>query len=156
MYALHGFQGFSKAFTNLIQWLTFYFLLWNYLKMLTGTLLRISFSVIGRCSLVPTSHWLQGKYAGINVSQASFMIIQNHRRLPISIFSVKVAALWSLKRVTGRIFKIGKQFRRSKLILWVQFFHQLRNKKIVKLPSHVGKYLFKIINLKIFISWQIL
>ncbi len=30
--------------------------------MLTETLLKIPFSVIGRCSLVPTTHWLQGKY----------------------------------------------------------------------------------------------
>ncbi len=36
-----------------IRWLTFYLFLWNYLlifKMLTETLLRISFSAIGRCS----------------------------------------------------------------------------------------------------------
>jgi hypothetical protein len=58
---------FSKALTHPMQWLTFYLLLLNYLKMLTETLLRISFSVIGRCSLVPTSHWLQGKYAGIKL-----------------------------------------------------------------------------------------
>ncbi len=31
------------------------------LKMLKETLLRIPFSVIVRCSLVPTFHWLQGK-----------------------------------------------------------------------------------------------
>jgi hypothetical protein len=49
-----GFQGLSKAFHCPIQLLTFYLLLWNYLlilKMLTETLLRISFSVIGRCFL---------------------------------------------------------------------------------------------------------
>ncbi len=46
------------------------------LKMLTETLRRIPFSVIGRCSLVPTCHWLQGKCARINLSlQASFRII---------------------------------------------------------------------------------
>jgi hypothetical protein len=39
--------------------------------MLTETFLRIPFSVIGRCSLVPTSHWLQGKCARINLSQAA-------------------------------------------------------------------------------------
>jgi hypothetical protein len=38
---------------------------------------------------------------------ASCMILQNHRRLPVSIFSVKIVALESLKRVTGRIFKIN-------------------------------------------------
>jgi hypothetical protein len=77
--------------------------------MLTETLLRIPFSVIGRCSLVPTSHWLQGKCSRINLSQAaSGMILQNHRRLSVSIFSVKFAALGSLQRVNGRIFKISK------------------------------------------------
>jgi hypothetical protein len=29
------------------------------------------------------------------------MILQNHRRLPVSIFSVKIAALGSLQRVTN-------------------------------------------------------
>ncbi len=62
------------------------------LKMLTETLLRIPFSVIGRCSLVPNSHWLQGKCAKINLSQAaSGLTLQNHWRLPVSIFSVKMA-----------------------------------------------------------------
>jgi hypothetical protein len=39
--------------------------------MLTETLLRIFFSVIGRCFLVLTSHCLQGKCARINLSQAA-------------------------------------------------------------------------------------
>jgi hypothetical protein len=44
------------------------------------------------------------RVARINMSQAaSGMILQNHGRLPVSIFS---AALGSLKRVTGRIFII--------------------------------------------------
>jgi hypothetical protein len=84
------------------------------LKLLTNfenaylTLLGIPSSVIGRCSLVPTSYWIQGKFARITLFQAaSCMILQNHRRLPVSIFSVKIAALGSLKRVTGRIFKIN-------------------------------------------------
>jgi hypothetical protein len=47
--------------------------------MLTETLLRISFIVIGRCSLVPTFHRLQGKCTRINLSpEASGMILQNH------------------------------------------------------------------------------
>jgi hypothetical protein len=61
-----GFQSLSKAFHYHILLLTFYLLLWNYLlilKMPTETLLRISFSVIGGCSLMSTSHWLQGKCA---------------------------------------------------------------------------------------------
>jgi hypothetical protein len=38
--------------------------------MLTETLLKIPFSVIGRFFLVQTSHWLQGKCARINLSHA--------------------------------------------------------------------------------------
>jgi hypothetical protein len=58
--------------------------------MLTETLLKIFFSGIGRRSLMPTSHWLQGKCVRINLSQGGFgVILQNHRRLPESIFSVK-------------------------------------------------------------------
>jgi hypothetical protein len=73
-----GFQGLSKAFRYPIQVLTFYLLLKNYLldfKMFPETLLRIIFSVICRCSLVTTSHWLQGK---CGVTEASCMILQNH------------------------------------------------------------------------------
>ena len=95
------FFGRSKHF-NLLNYLLI-------LKMLTKTLLKTSFSVIGRCSLVPISHWLQGKCTRINLSKvASSIILQNHRRLPVCLFSVKIAALGSLKRVTGRIFKISK------------------------------------------------
>jgi hypothetical protein len=36
------------------------------------------------------------------------MILQNHKQLPVSIFSFKIAALGSLKRVTGRNLKISK------------------------------------------------
>jgi hypothetical protein len=48
--------------------------------------------------VVPTSLWLQVKYARINLSQAaSGMILQNHRRLTVSIFSVKKAAVKRVK-----------------------------------------------------------
>jgi hypothetical protein len=40
--------------------------------MLTETLLKIAFSVIGQCPLVPTSHWLQGKCKRFNWSQATY------------------------------------------------------------------------------------
>ncbi len=101
-----GFQGLILSLSPPynVQLLNFYLLPWNYLlilKMLTETPFKIPFSVIGRCSLVPTSHWLQGKCARINLSQ-------NQKRLPVCIFSVKIAAWGSLKRVTGRIFKISK------------------------------------------------
>jgi hypothetical protein len=60
--------------------------------MLTETRLKIPLSVIGQCSAVPILHWLQGKCATINVSQlASGIILQNHRRLSVSIFSTKIA-----------------------------------------------------------------
>jgi hypothetical protein len=104
-----GLLGISKAFHYPIQLLTFYLLLWNYLlilKMLNVTLLRIPFSVIGRCSLVPTSHWLQGKCAA-----AFGIILQNHRRLPVSIYKVKIASLGSLKRVTERRSKLVSNFK---------------------------------------------
>jgi hypothetical protein len=75
--------------------------------MLTETLIKIPFSVIVRCSLVPTSNWLQGKCARINLSfAASSVILQNHSQLPVCIFSVKKNC--RLKRVTERIFKISK------------------------------------------------
>jgi hypothetical protein len=69
--------------------------------MLPETLLRIQLSVIGRFPLVTTSHWLQGKCARINFSQAApGIILQNHRRPPLSIFDVKIAILGSSKWVT--------------------------------------------------------
>ncbi len=92
-----------------LQWITSY--------LLTETLFKISFSVIGRVSVVPTSHWLQGKCARTNLSQANFgMILGNYRRL-LFLFKVKIAAVGSLRRVTGRIFKISKQFQRCQLKL---------------------------------------
>ncbi len=106
-----GFQGFQKLFTTQYNFYLFFAslkLLTN-LKMLTETLLRISFSVICRCSQVPTSLWLQGNCPRINLSQAaSGMILQNHWWLPGSIFSVQIAVLVSLKRFTGRVFKSSK------------------------------------------------
>jgi hypothetical protein len=52
VYALMVLQGLSKAFTITI--INFLFASFEF-----ETLLRIPFSVIDRCSLVPTSHWLQ-------------------------------------------------------------------------------------------------
>jgi len=67
---------------------------------------------------VPTSNWQQGNCARKKSSQAdSGMIVQNRRRLPVSNFSAKIATLGSLKRGTGRILKIGKEFQWSKLKL---------------------------------------
>ncbi len=88
-----GFQDLSKALNYLLV-----------KKMPTETLLRIPFSVIGRCSLVPISHEL-GKYARINLSHAASSIVTESQAASCKHFSVKIAALGSLKRVNGIIFK---------------------------------------------------
>ncbi len=100
---------FSKPFKSFSLPYTLINFLFDSLNLLTNfenaywNLLRI------RCSLVSTSHWLQGKCTRLNLSQAASGISsKNHRRLPVNIFSLKTAALGALKRVTGRIFKISK------------------------------------------------
>ncbi len=46
------------------------------------------------------------------------IVTESQARLLVSIISDKIAALGSsLKRVTGRIFKISKKFQRSKIKL---------------------------------------
>jgi hypothetical protein len=69
-----GFRNLSKAFHYPIQLLTFFLILeiTNF-EMLAETLLRIPVYVIGRCSLVPTSHWLLG-----NVQELTY-----HKQLPV-------------------------------------------------------------------------
>jgi hypothetical protein len=110
------------------------------LKMLTETLLRIPLSVIGRCSLVPTCHWPQGKCARINLSHAaSGMILQNHRRLYVSIFSVKIAVAGCLKEFIGRIFKISKD--QAKTSVW--FFRQLKSGKLSAHAQKVPIYYYQ-------------
>jgi hypothetical protein len=103
--------------------------------MLTGTetLLRVPFSLIGRCLpvRVPTSHWLQGKCARINLSwAASGMIIKDHRRLPVSILSIKIPDLGSVKRLIGRIFKFSKLFKEQAKTLSL-IFSSTKKQKIV-------------------------
>ncbi len=74
---VNGFHALSKAFHYPIQLLTFYKLYWNYLlilMMLTETRLRIPFSVIGRCYLVPASHGLEGKCARIKTFDRQFLV----------------------------------------------------------------------------------
>ncbi len=106
-------QGLSKAFHYLIELLTFFASLklfinfenayWNPSQ---NTLLCDWPMTSIECR--PIYHWLQGKYSRINLSQAaSGLILQNCRRLPVSIFIVKIANLGSLKRVTVSIFKIS-------------------------------------------------
>jgi hypothetical protein len=148
-----GFQSLSKAFHYPIQLLTSHLFLWNHLqilKMPTETLLRIPFSLIGRCSLVQTSHWLQGKCARINLPQsASGMILQKHRRLLLSIyFQCQNRRFRVLKLVTGRVFKITKKIQRSKTKLWVWFFLSTTRQKSKNYQRMYIKYLFIIISLK--------
>jgi hypothetical protein len=50
--------------------------------MLTETLLIIPFYVIGRCSLVPTSHWLQGNAQELTCQTGFRYDFQHHRRFP--------------------------------------------------------------------------
>ncbi len=91
--------SFSRPFKSFSLPYTIINFLFASLKLLTNfenaywNLLRILFSLIGRCSLLPISHWLQGKCTRINA--ASGTILQNHRRLPVSIFNVKIAAFGS-------------------------------------------------------------
>jgi hypothetical protein len=64
--------------------------------MLTETLLRIPLSVIGQCSPVSAPHWLQGKASKFSCHMAAFnIILQDHRRLPVCIFRIKIVALGS-------------------------------------------------------------
>ncbi len=97
------FQSFSVPYI-IINFLFASLKLLTNLEMLTENLLTIPCSAIGRCSL--QCRPLIG--CRENGQELTCMILQNHRRLPVSIFSVKIAALESLKRVTGRIFKISK------------------------------------------------
>jgi hypothetical protein len=91
-----SFKGFSLPFTIIsFSWLPRNYLL--ILKMLTETRLIIPFSVIGRFSPVSTPHWLLGKDARL-VTGGFRYDLQNHRRLPLCIFSVKIAEFGFLKR----------------------------------------------------------
>ncbi len=65
-----GLQVLLRSFHYSIQLLTFCLIPWNYVlefEYASETLLRIPFSVIGRCSLVPISHWKQGKCTRIKL-----------------------------------------------------------------------------------------
>jgi hypothetical protein len=77
------FQDLSKASHFLLHSLTFYLFLWNFLlilNMVTETFLIMLFSLIGQCSPVPTSHWLQENAQELTGHRAaSGMILQNHR-----------------------------------------------------------------------------
>jgi hypothetical protein len=52
------FKDFQNVFSTLYHYKLFIYFFEITYKMLTETLLRIPFSVIGRCSPVSTPHWL--------------------------------------------------------------------------------------------------
>jgi hypothetical protein len=56
------------------------------------------------------------------------MIFQDHRRVPVNIFKVKIAASDHLKRVSGRIFRIKKgvyiEINASNIFTFIFLFDQ--------------------------------
>jgi hypothetical protein len=83
---------------------------------------------------------MHGKCARIKLSQAaSGMILQNHRRLPVSIFSGKIAALGSLKR-SGLLEGFSKLFS-----IFKGASNYVTNKKLKNYQRLYIKYLFNII-----------
>ncbi len=99
-----GLQGLSRSFHYSIQLLIF--ISWNYLnlKMLQNSLF-FDWSMFSSADLSLAAGKMRKNKLGC------------YRRLSVSIFSVKIAALGSLERVTRRIFKISKEFHSSKLKL---------------------------------------
>jgi hypothetical protein len=98
--------------------------------MLTETLFRIPFSVIGRCSLVPTSHWLQGKCAKINLSQAASGMIWfyesqaafcKHFQFQNRCIRVFEACYWNFKIIKYTDRKMGLILRAREQMLKMQF-----------------------------------
>ncbi len=98
-----NFQGLSKAFSSSIHNINFFF---SSLKLLTNfenaywnppkNSLFCDWSIFCSAGL----SLVAGKIINLSYA-ASGMILQNHRRLHVSISSVKIVALGSLKRVTA-------------------------------------------------------
>ncbi len=63
------------------------------------------------------------------------MILQNHRRLPVITFIVKIAALGPLKRVTGYWLKISKLQAQTLSFI----FYSTKQQDLKKLSVHVQK-----------------
>ncbi len=94
------------------------------------------------------SHWLQGKCTKIKLSQAaSGMILQNHRRLPVSIFSAKIAAIGLWNGLMKRFSKFLSNFKRSSKIFGFEFFINRETKKCKSYQCMHRKYLFIIIDI---------
>ncbi len=89
-----GFQGLLKASFALLY--TIINFLFAYLKSLIN--FENAYWNLTQNSFL--CDWSMTSSADLNFSQAaSDMILQNHKRLPVSVFSVKIAALGPLKRV---------------------------------------------------------
>ncbi len=101
-----GLHGLLTSFRHVIQ-RNFLFASMKFLiifEMLTETLIRIPFIVIGRSSSAFTPHWLKCKWAKIYLSQAAIRIIlQDQGWLPVCIFRFRIVG--SLRSVTERILK---------------------------------------------------
>jgi hypothetical protein len=84
------FKVFHKLFTTIINFLS------ASLKFLTNFENAYPpqnfFSVTGQCSLVPTSHWLQGKRARIVTCGFRYDLTES-QAASVRIFCVKIAAL---------------------------------------------------------------
>ncbi len=122
--------------------LLIFLLLWNYLlilKMLTETLFRFPFSVFGRCSLVPISHWLQ-KCASINLSQSATGMITESQ----------AASCKHSKLPRSRVFESGywKDFQNKKVISKLTFSSSKKQKIVKTIIRMYAKYLFVIICLE--------
>jgi hypothetical protein len=108
-------------------------------------------------TVVLTSHWLQGKCAWVNLSQAASCKHFQCQNRGFRVFGVgclkdrvSEAGLW-------KDFKIIKSFQRCKLKFCVWFFHQPRNKngKNYERMYWYRKLLFiNISRQKILISWH--
>jgi hypothetical protein len=83
-------------------------------------------------------------FEGLNILISTFFVcadgfqgLSKAFHYPVRLVNVfKIAVLWSLKRVTGRIFKINKKFQRSKLNLFLSLnFSSTKKQKNVKTIS---------------------
>jgi hypothetical protein len=70
------------------------------------------------------------------------MSLQNHRRLTVCIFSVKIAALQSLKMVSERIFKSSREQAKT--------FSSITNKETKKRKNRQRMYKKYLINITAF------
>ncbi len=71
------------------------------------------------------------------------MVLPNHRGLPVCLFSVKIAALGSLKRVTERVSKLVRNFKGERSNFFTFFLIKEENKKIVKTTQSLYMELVK-------------